>query len=139
HAWVGLGDIVYVHSSEQLVAWLAEWGLEPGPVATLPIQQVAPEVAVRGPVPGLDEEMKALHRRVVTAVARYSPTPGATTPGDYSSAMRCGSAAPARPSAAVGPPTPRSPPHRPSPTVGRPAPTGCSRRAQRVPPRRARP
>jgi len=64
HAWVGLGDIVYVHSSKQLVAWLAEWGLEPGPVATLPIQQVAPAVAVRGPVPGLDEEMKALHKRV---------------------------------------------------------------------------
>src|SRR5699024_12557372 len=69
-AWVRLGDIVYVHSSEHLVAWLAEWGLEPGPVATLPIQQVAPEVAVRGPVPGLDEEMKALHRRVFTGEAR---------------------------------------------------------------------
>lgn len=70
HAWVGLGDIVYVHSSEQLVAWLAEWGLEPGPVATLPIQQVAPGVAVRGPVPGLDEEMKALHRQMFTGEAR---------------------------------------------------------------------
>lgn len=66
HAWVGLGEIVYVHSSEQLVDWLGQWGLRPGPVATLPIQQVAPGVAVRGPVPGLDEEMKELHRRVFT-------------------------------------------------------------------------
>ena len=66
HAWVGLGEIVYVHSSAQLAQWLAEWGLEPGPVATLPIQQVAPGVPVRGPVPGLDEEMKALHRRMFT-------------------------------------------------------------------------
>lgn len=64
HAWVGLGNIVYVHSSKQLAAWLAEWGLKPGPVATLPIQQVAPGVSVRGPVPGLDEEMKALHKKV---------------------------------------------------------------------------
>ena len=30
HAWVGLGRIVYVSSSEQLVAWLAELGVPPG-------------------------------------------------------------------------------------------------------------
>src|SRR5690625_917301 len=69
HAWVGLGEIVYVHSSAQLVQWLGEWGLKPGPVATLPIQQVAPGVPVRGPVPGLDEQVKELHRRVFTAEA----------------------------------------------------------------------
>lgn len=66
HAWVGLGEIVYVCSSEQFVAWLSEWGLEPGPVATLPVQAVAPAIPVRGPVPGLAEEVKELHRQVFT-------------------------------------------------------------------------
>lgn len=61
HAWVGLGPIVYVHSSAQFAAWLGEWGRAPGPVATLPIQQVAPDIPVRGPVPELEAEMKALH------------------------------------------------------------------------------
>lgn len=64
HAWVGLGEIVYVHSSEQLVAWLNEWGLSTGPVATLPIQQVAPEIPVRGPVQELEAEIKSLHKSV---------------------------------------------------------------------------
>lgn len=67
HAWVGLGEIVYVHSSAQLAAWLAEWGLQPGPVATLPIRTVAPGIPVRGPVPGLDEAVKAMHR------AKFAP------------------------------------------------------------------
>lgn len=67
HAWVGLGEIVYVHSSQQLATWLAQWGVEPGPVATLPIQQVAPGLAVRGPVPGLDAEVRAMHK------AKFAP------------------------------------------------------------------
>ena len=32
HAWVGLGRIVYAVSTEQLVGWLGEWGVAPGPV-----------------------------------------------------------------------------------------------------------
>src|SRR5690625_1148406 len=67
HAWVGLGDIVYVHSSQQLASWLAQWGVEPSPVATLPINTVAPGISVRGPVPGLDEQVKSLHRQVFTS------------------------------------------------------------------------
>src|SRR5690625_7428410 len=88
HAWVGLGDIVYVHSSKQLVAWFSEWGLTPGPVATLPIQQVAPAVAVRGPVPGLDEEMKALHKRVFVGDCRGGGCAALTRPGVYSRVIR---------------------------------------------------
>ncbi|MFC7760791.1 nucleoside deaminase [Catellatospora bangladeshensis] len=53
HAWVGLGRIVYAGSSEQLTAWRAEMGLPPGPVRPLPIQQVAPGIAVDGPAPEL--------------------------------------------------------------------------------------
>jgi tRNA(Arg) A34 adenosine deaminase TadA len=63
HAWVGLGRIVYVASSEQLASWLAELGVPAPPVRTLPVAQVAPGVAVDGPVPGLAEEVRRLHRR----------------------------------------------------------------------------
>ncbi|GAB7110824.1 nucleoside deaminase [Streptomyces phaeofaciens JCM 4814] len=63
HAWVGLGRIVYVASSEQLAAWLGELGVPAPPVRTLPIREVAPGVLVEGPVPELVDEVRALHRR----------------------------------------------------------------------------
>jgi tRNA(Arg) A34 adenosine deaminase TadA len=67
HAWVGLGRIVYAASSAQLAAWLAEWGVPAAPVRALPVQEVAPGVAVEGPVPELAEEVRGLHRRVYGA------------------------------------------------------------------------
>jgi tRNA(Arg) A34 adenosine deaminase TadA len=63
HAWVGLGRIVYASSSDQLGGWLAELGAPPAPVRPLPIHDVAPDLVVEGPVPGLDEEVHDLHRR----------------------------------------------------------------------------
>jgi tRNA(Arg) A34 adenosine deaminase TadA len=63
HAWVGLGRIAYVASSEQLIAWLREWGVGPAPVRPLPIQQVAPGVVVAGPAAELTEQIHAVHRR----------------------------------------------------------------------------
>jgi tRNA(Arg) A34 adenosine deaminase TadA len=63
HAWVGLGRIVYVASSEQLASWLAELDVPAPPVRTLPVNDVAPGVAVAGPVPELAEEVRELHRR----------------------------------------------------------------------------
>lgn len=63
HAWVGLGRIVYVASSEQLASWLTELGVPAPPVRTLPVPEIAPGVAVAGPVPGLAEEVRELHRR----------------------------------------------------------------------------
>ncbi|MFG3440400.1 nucleoside deaminase [Nonomuraea sp. NPDC047897] len=63
HGWVGLGRIVYVSSSRQLAAWLAELGVPAPPVRTLPINDVVPGVVVDGPVPGLDDEVRELHRR----------------------------------------------------------------------------
>ncbi|GAA3706731.1 nucleoside deaminase [Nonomuraea antimicrobica] len=63
HAWVGLGRIVYVASSAQLAAWLAELGVPAPPVRTLPVNDVAPGVTVEGPVPELAEEVRELHRR----------------------------------------------------------------------------
>lgn len=63
HGWVGLGRIVYGASSAQLTAWLAEIGIGPGTVSALPVQLVAPGVAVEGPVAELEEEIRMLHRR----------------------------------------------------------------------------
>lgn len=63
HGWVGLGRIFYVTSSEQLTAWLAELGVPPPPVATLPIQAIVPGVVVEGPVPDLAHQVRELHRR----------------------------------------------------------------------------
>ncbi|MDD7934397.1 nucleoside deaminase [Actinomycetospora straminea] len=63
HAWVGLGPIVYASSSEQLTAWRAELGAPPSPVRPLAITEVAPALRVAGPVPPLDEEVRALQRR----------------------------------------------------------------------------
>ena len=64
HGWMGLGRIVYAVSSAQLVGWLTEWGAGPAPVRPLPIQEVAPGVPVDGPAPELEDEMRALHRRL---------------------------------------------------------------------------
>ncbi|MFE2462175.1 nucleoside deaminase [Streptomyces sp. NPDC059402] len=69
HAWVGLGRIVYVASSEQLVSWLTELGVPAPPVLPLPVREVAPGVIVEGPVPQLTEEIHALHRRFHTGRA----------------------------------------------------------------------
>jgi tRNA(Arg) A34 adenosine deaminase TadA len=60
HAWAGLGRIVYATSSAQLTGWLTEWHA-PTPVAMLPINTVAPRVAVDGPAVELEDEMKALY------------------------------------------------------------------------------
>lgn len=62
HGWVGLGRIVYVASSAQLVEWLGEWGVSGAPVAALPITDVVPSAVVDGPVDQLTPAIKALHR-----------------------------------------------------------------------------
>ncbi|AQP47187.1 tRNA-specific adenosine deaminase [Tessaracoccus aquimaris] len=63
HAWAGLGRIVYASSSAQLVEWLTAWGVEPAPVAPLPIAVVAPAIQVDGPEPSLTERVRSLQRR----------------------------------------------------------------------------
>ena len=63
HGWVGLGRIVYVTSTAQAGAWLAELRVSTGPVLPLAIQDVVPGVEVAGPVPGLAGQVRDLHRR----------------------------------------------------------------------------
>lgn len=43
HAWVGLGRIVYAASAAQSSGWREALGLASGPVASLPINAIAPE------------------------------------------------------------------------------------------------
>jgi tRNA(Arg) A34 adenosine deaminase TadA len=62
HAYAGLGRIVYASSSTQLVQWRAELGINPGAVIPLSINQVAPGLVVDGSAPGLDAEVRELHR-----------------------------------------------------------------------------
>ncbi|WP_327142551.1 nucleoside deaminase [Nocardia sp. NBC_01327] len=64
HAWVGLGRIAYVASTEQLIGWLTDLGVGPGPVLPLSINQVAPNVPVSGPFPELSERVRELHRQL---------------------------------------------------------------------------
>src|SRR5215467_4887064 len=63
HGWVGLGRIVYVTSTEQAGAWLAELGVSAGPVLPLAIRDVVPGIEVAGPVPDLAGQVRDLHRR----------------------------------------------------------------------------
>ncbi len=63
HGWVGLGRIVYASSSEQLVQWLNELGVEPTRVRNLPIQDVIRDTIVEGPVPELAEQVRQLHHQ----------------------------------------------------------------------------
>ncbi|PFG29618.1 nucleoside deaminase [Paramicrobacterium agarici] len=64
HAWVGLGRIVFASSTDQLVGWLADWGVPGGPVAPYPITEIAPFVPVTGPAPEFADEIKQLHARL---------------------------------------------------------------------------
>ena len=63
HGWAGLGRVVAAASSAQLAGWRAEWGLPDGPVAVLPLDQVAPGVSVTTPVPPFDAWMREVHLR----------------------------------------------------------------------------
>ncbi|WP_435111076.1 nucleoside deaminase [Nocardiopsis synnemataformans] len=63
HGWAGLGRIIYVSSSAQLVSWLEEWGVPPAPVRALPISEVVPGIAVEGPVDSLVTRVRSLQAR----------------------------------------------------------------------------
>jgi tRNA(Arg) A34 adenosine deaminase TadA len=64
HAWVGLGRIVYAASGAQLRGWLAEWGVPPGPVRGLSINEIAPDIVVDGPAAELTDQLRAMHARL---------------------------------------------------------------------------
>ena len=61
HAWAGMGRIVYATSNVQLTDWLISWDVPAPPVVMLPVRSVAPRAVLDGPVPELEEEIKALY------------------------------------------------------------------------------
>lgn len=63
HGWAELGAIVYIHSTGQLTEWMQSFGYSASRVNQLPISEVAPKLAVSGPVPELATQMYDLHRR----------------------------------------------------------------------------
>lgn len=63
HGWVGLGRIVYVSSSRQLVQWLTELKIPAGRVRNLSIEEVIRNTQVDGPVPDLAEQIRELHHQ----------------------------------------------------------------------------
>ncbi|WOV86851.1 nucleoside deaminase [Sporosarcina oncorhynchi] len=65
HGFVGLGRIVYASSSKQLAKWNEEMGVGgPSAVYSLPIEEIIRDAQVDGPVEGLAEEVRELHRRL---------------------------------------------------------------------------
>lgn len=62
HGWAGLGRIVYASSSRQLAGWMQEWGIPPGPVRTLAIEDVIDGIQVDGPAPELADEIRSLQQ-----------------------------------------------------------------------------
>lgn len=63
HGWVGLGPIVYLSSSKQLGEWLQEMKVSNNLINFYPVQDLIPNIEVRGPGTGeMLEEIKNLHR-----------------------------------------------------------------------------
>lgn len=63
HGWVGLGPIVYLSSAKQLGEWLKEMNIADDRITFYPVEDIIPNVEVRGPASGdLLEEIKNLHR-----------------------------------------------------------------------------
>lgn len=63
HGWAGLGRVVAAASAAQLAEWRASWGLPAGPVAVIPLAQIAPGVDVTAPVAPFDAQMREVHER----------------------------------------------------------------------------
>ncbi|WP_026837527.1 nucleoside deaminase [Gillisia sp. JM1] len=52
HGWVGLGEIVYLSSAEQLGKWLEEINAKPAPINFIPIEKIIKNSAIKGPADG---------------------------------------------------------------------------------------
>lgn len=66
HGWAELGQVVFIHSTAQLVAWSKELGQPSSRVTQRPIAEIAPNIEVRGPVDGLYQRMYQLHKRAAS-------------------------------------------------------------------------
>lgn len=73
HGWVGLGKIVYAHSSAELTRWLGGLGVAPSAVRPLGIGEVVPGLDARGPVPAFTDRLRAMHRDLRTRAGDRRP------------------------------------------------------------------
>jgi tRNA(Arg) A34 adenosine deaminase TadA len=65
HGWAGLGRVVAAASSAQLAEWRGSWGLPAGPVAPIPLAEIARNVTVTVPVAPFDAQMRDVHQRAL--------------------------------------------------------------------------
>lgn len=63
HGWVGLGEIIYIHSGKQLGEWLDEFDAPASPIQFYGIDDIVNDINVRGPLPSLVPVMKGLHQQ----------------------------------------------------------------------------
>lgn len=66
HGWVGLGDIYYASSSEQLVKWYQEFNFTRSSVKPLSINEVLINTKAFGPFEEFEETLKKLHKTSVS-------------------------------------------------------------------------
>lgn len=63
HGLAGLGPIVYISSAQQLGKWLKELNVPASPINFIPIQEIIRNINVKGPIAGLDEQVRELHEK----------------------------------------------------------------------------
>lgn len=63
HGLAGLGPIVYISSAKQLSSWLNDLGAPTSAINFIPIQEIVPSISVKGPIAGLDEQVRKLHQQ----------------------------------------------------------------------------
>ncbi|MEO8773376.1 MAG: nucleoside deaminase [Gelidibacter sp.] len=62
-AWVGIGQLVFLSSAQQLVEWLKEFGVKDSPIHFVPSREIIKGCVIKGPGKGqLLEAIKALHK-----------------------------------------------------------------------------
>ena len=71
HGWVGLGRIVYASSSQQLVEWLSSsFGIKPGRVRNLAIEEMIRDTIIDGPDLELSEQVRLLQKNFIQSKLR---------------------------------------------------------------------
>lgn len=63
HGLVGLGRIVYASSTDQLLSWLDDLGVEGFPFKAIPVKELLPNHTVSGPDETFAADIRELHAR----------------------------------------------------------------------------
>lgn len=64
HGWARIGNLVFLHSTQQQAEWLSDMGKGEAPIELMSASQIIKQVNLRGPFDGeLLEQIKGLHRQ----------------------------------------------------------------------------